>query len=280
MIGDDGRPAGVELESPKREVQAVRARLVVGADGRDSTVARLARVPGRVRPHNRFFYFAYWRGLRPRTARMRIWGLDPDGAAAFPNEDELTAVAVGPHKCRLAEFRADPEGFYRRMVARLPDSPRIADAERASKLIGKIQMPNVMRPAARPGVAFVGDAALATDPISGVGCGWAFQSAEWLVDHTSAALVDNGDLDGALDRYRRAFRRRLGLEHWLIADASTGRMLRANERMTLGAAAVDPAIARALEAVISRRHSSLRLLDPRLTLRALRQLQPSRRKRR
>lgn len=50
MIGDDGRPAGVELESPKREVQAVRARLVVGADGRDSTVARLARVPGRVRP--------------------------------------------------------------------------------------------------------------------------------------------------------------------------------------------------------------------------------------
>ena len=48
-------------------------------------------------------------------------------------------------------------------------------------------MPNKMRPAARPGLAFVGDAALATDPLFGVGCGWAFQSAEWLVDDTPAA---------------------------------------------------------------------------------------------
>ena len=270
LLGDDGPPTGVEVENPKREVQAVRARLVVGADGRNSTVARLARVPGRVRPNNRFFYLAYWRGIRPRTTRARIWLLDPDGAAAFPNEDDLTVVAVAPHRSRLPEFRADREGAYRRMVEALPDGPAIADAECASKLIGTLNVPNVMRPAAKPGLAFVGDAALATDPIFGVGCGWAFQSAEWLVDHTHAALLDGGDLDRALDRYRRAFRRRLGLEHWLIADLSSGRRLRANERTTFRAAAVDPVIARAIEEVATRRRSSLRMLDPRLSLRVLR----------
>jgi 2-polyprenyl-6-methoxyphenol hydroxylase-like FAD-dependent oxidoreductase len=204
LLSDDGRPAGVEVESPKRGRRGIRARLVVAADGRGSAVARLARVPGRVRSHNRFFYFAYWRGVRPRSTCTRLWLLDPDGAATFPNEDDLSVVVVAPHRSRLAEFRNDPERSYRRMVARLPDAPHLLEAERASRLIGKLEVPNVMRPAARPGVAFVGDAALATDPIFGVGRGWAFQSAEWLVDHTSTALLDSGDLDGALDRYRRA----------------------------------------------------------------------------
>jgi flavin-dependent dehydrogenase len=124
-----------------------------------------------------------------------------------------------------------------------------------------------MRPAARPGVAFVGDAALATDPVFGVGCGWAFQSAEWLVDHTNTALLEGGDLDGALNRYRRAFRRRLGPDHWLIADMSTGRKLRPMERLAFRAATRDPVVARALEEVTTRRRSALRMLDPRVVAR-------------
>ena len=270
LLSEDGRPAGVRIENPNRAAQSIRARLVVGADGRGSTVARLARVPGRVRPHNGFYYFAYWRGIEPRTTRARLWFLDPEGAAAFPNEDDLTVVVAAPQRSRLQEFRADPEKMYQRMIAALPDGPNLAHAERASKLLGKLDVPNVMRPAARPGVAFVGDAALATDPSFGVGCGWAFESAEWLVDHTQTALLGHGDLDRALDRYRLAFRRRLGLEHWLIADMSSGRKLRWNERTAFRAAAGDPFVARALEEVATRRRSSLRMLEPRLTLRVLR----------
>jgi menaquinone-9 beta-reductase len=268
-LGEDGRPPGVEVEKRNREVEKIPARLVVGADGRGSTVAHLARVPGRVRPHNRFFYFAYWRGIRPRTRKARLWMLDPDGGAAFPNEDDLTVVVAAPHRDRLPEFRADPEAAYRQMVARFRDGPDIDSAERASKLVGKLDVPNVMRPAARPGVAFVGDAALATDPVFGVGCGWAFQSAEWLVDHTREALLDNGDLDGALDRYRRTFRRRLGLHHWFIADLSTGRRLRASERLGMRAATIDSKFARALEEVATRQRQPLRMLDPRVLLRGL-----------
>jgi 2-polyprenyl-6-methoxyphenol hydroxylase-like FAD-dependent oxidoreductase len=138
-----------------------------------------------------------------------------------------------------------------------------------SKLIGKLDVPNKMRPAARPGVAFVGDAALATDPLFGVGCGWAFQSAEWLVDETRSALLEHGDLDIALDRYRRAFRRRLGPHHMQIADFSTGRPMRLNERITFRAAAKDPVLAAAVEEFATRRSTVLRLLDPRLVPRLL-----------
>jgi flavin-dependent dehydrogenase len=155
------------------------------------------------------------------------------------------------------------------MVGELPDGPELAGAERVSKLIGKLEMPNKMRPAARPGVAFVGDAALATDPLFGVGCGWAFQSAEWLVEEARSALLDHGRLDLALERYRRAFRRRLGPHHMQIADYSTGRPMRLNERITFRAAANDPVIGSAVEELVTRRSTVLRLLDPRLVSRLL-----------
>jgi flavin-dependent dehydrogenase len=151
------------------------------------------------------------------------------------------------------------------MVESLPDGPDLARAERVSKLIGKLEMPNKMRPAARPGIAFVGDAALATDPVFGVGCGWAFQSSEWLVEETRGALLDGGaaGLDKALGRYRRAFARRLGPHHLQIADFSTGRRLRPNERLVFRAAARDPVVAAEIEAFASRRVSGLRMFDPR-----------------
>ena len=266
---DRDRAAGVEVQTQHGERRRLRAKLTVAADGRDSTVARLAGVPARVRPHNRFAYFAYWRGVPTPKGEARLWLLDPDAAAVFPNEDDLTVIAVVAHTARLREFRADAEGAYSRMVGELPDGPELGGAERASKLIGKLEMPNTMRPAARPGIAFIGDAALATDPLVGVGCGWAFQSAEWLVDETRSALLDHGDLDVALERYRRAFRRRLGPHHMQIADYSTGRPMRLNERLAFRAAAKDPVVGAALEQFVTRRSTVLRALDPRLLPRTL-----------
>ena len=270
LRGAAGRVAGVEIEGPDHKRRTLGATLTVAADGSASTIARLARVPARVRSHNRFVYFAYWRGVRSPNREARVWLLDPDAAAVFPNEDEIAVVAVVPHKARLPEFRADPEAAYGRMVGELPDGPEIAAAERVSKLVGKLDMPNKMRPASRPGVAFVGDAALATDPLFGVGCGWAFQSAEWLVEETRSALLDSGGLDAALDRYRRAFRRRLGPHHMQIADYSTARPMRRNERIAFRAAANDPVVAAAIEEFATRRATVLRLLDPRLGPRVLR----------
>jgi hypothetical protein len=149
----------------------------------------------------------------------------------------------------------------------LPDGPDLSDAERVSKLLGKLEVPNVMRPAARPGIAFVGDAALATDPLFGVGLTFAFQSAEWLVDETSAALGGGQELDEALRRYRRKFAWRLGPHHLQIADFSTARKTRPLERLTLRKATTDPVIARAFGEVLARERSPLRLFDPRITAR-------------
>jgi len=266
LIGDD-RPRGVEIENTRHERRALRARLVVAADGRDSKLARWARVPGRVKPHGRFFYWGYWRGLRPTTTRSKVWLLDPDCAYTFPNEDDLTVVLLAPHRDRLPEFHADLRGAYQRMVTALPDAPNIGEATLESKLLGKLELPNVFRPAARPGIAFIGDAALAGDPLWGVGCGWAFQSADWLVEETADALRGDVDLDAALERYRRIHRRRLLPHYLLITDLASGRPITPIERRLFRAASRDRVVRRAFEEVGTRRRSPARLLDPRVLAR-------------
>jgi len=266
LLGGE-RPGGVEIEDPGHDRRRVNARLVVAADGRDAKIAHLARVPGRVKPHRRFFYWAYWRGLRPVTTRSKMWLLDPDAAYTFPNEDDLTLLLLAPHRDRLPEFQSDLQAAYRRMADALPDGPDLSEATQESKLLGKLELPNVFRPAARPGLAFVGDAALAADPLWGVGCGWAFQSAEWLVEETAQALDGGEDLDRALQRYRRVHRRRLLPHYLVISDIASGRRINPIERRLYRAAARDPVVRRAFEQVGSRRRSPASVLHPRLLAR-------------
>lgn len=272
LVCDGSRAAGVVTEDRDHGRRTVRARLVVGADGRASTVARLAGVRGRVRAHDRFFYFAYWRGL-PHGGRARVWLMEPDGGAALPCEDGLTVVGLAVHKSNLPAFRADREGSYRRFVGAWPDGPDLDAAERASELIGKLDTPNVSRPAAVPGLAFAGDAAVATDPVFGVGCAWAFQSGDWLADMTSRSLLENDDdaIDRALRRYRRRVSTRLGMHHFFIADQSAGRPMNPPERMIFRAAASGDLVVRhAVDGVASRRRSPLLMLHPRVVAHAVR----------
>jgi menaquinone-9 beta-reductase len=269
LLGN-GRPTGVQIEDRSHTRRSVHAKLVVAADGRDTKVARWARVPGRVKPHGRFFYWGYWSGIRPATTRSRVWLLDPDAAYTFPNEDDLTVVLLAPHRDRLPEFHADLHGAYRRSVNALPDGPDLSEAKLESKLLGKLDLPNVLRPAARPGLAFIGDAALAGDPLFGIGCGWAFQSADWLVEETADSLASAEQLDAALERYRRAHRRRLLAHFLMISDIASGRAITAVERALFRTAARDPLVRSAFEQVGSRRRSPTSLLAPRMLARIAR----------
>jgi flavin-dependent dehydrogenase len=94
--------SGVVVEDRQRARTALRARLIVAADGRDTHMAPMAGEPGRVRPHNRFFYWAYWRGVEPAGDRSRMWFMEPDCAYSFPNEDGLCILLAAPHRTATA----------------------------------------------------------------------------------------------------------------------------------------------------------------------------------
>ena len=256
LVTSNGRPCGVRAVDRGREERTVTARVIVAADGRDSNVARIAGVPARVKPHNRFCYFAYYRDLPLVSGeRMLVWLLDPDIAYAFPQDDGLTLIAAFLTKDQMSWFKRNVEANYEAYFTGLPGAPDLSTGERISKILGKLEMPNTMRPAGRPGLALVGDAALAGDPAWGVGCGWAFQSGEWLAEELVPALDgdrSNAGVDAALERYRKRHRREL-LGHFLLtSDAATGRRFNALERLLLSAAAKDEAVHEGFYAFASR----------------------------
>jgi 2-polyprenyl-6-methoxyphenol hydroxylase-like FAD-dependent oxidoreductase len=270
LVFDGERVAGVELEAEDGVRSTITAKLVVAADGRNSCLAELAGVPATVKPHNRFAYFAYYTGA-PLTSGTdsQLWLLEPDIAYAFPNDDGLTLLAAFMSNSHLAAWKADLEGSFTALFERLPGGPDIHAAQRVSTFLGMLDMPNAARPPAFMGLALIGDAALSSDPVWGVGCGWALQSAEWLVDATAPALRDGADLAVGLQAYAKRHRAGLAGYHFLIADYSTGRALNPIERLMFSAAAKDTAMANHLAAFGSRSIGATQFISPQAVGRAL-----------
>jgi 2-polyprenyl-6-methoxyphenol hydroxylase-like FAD-dependent oxidoreductase len=251
--------AGSELQ--------LRARLTVGADGRGSRVAKLAGVRESTHRHGRIAYGAYFEGPAPSGAPdASFWLLDPDMGAAFPTDRGLTFYAAMPTKKRAEEFREDPAKALVEFLASVPDAPPIRASRMIAPAQGKLDLTNVAHAPTAAGLALVGDAALAIDPLWGVGCGWALQSAQWLADSVSQALAGPGEAEAShalargLARYRRRHNRALRGHATMIYDFAGGRKFNAAERLLFSAAAFDEGTSRVMEAFGSRNIGPARMM--------------------
>jgi 2-polyprenyl-6-methoxyphenol hydroxylase-like FAD-dependent oxidoreductase len=249
----EGAVGGVVARNREGGEEIYRGALVVGADGRGSPLAKAAAVPTKTHPHNRFAYASYFEGAEPPWAPDgTVWFLDPQFAAAFPTDDGLTMYVAMLTKDRLPAFRRDPMSALLSHIEALPEAPPIREGRPVGPMLGKIDMTNRASAPASPGLALVGDAALAIDPLFGVGCGWAFQSAEWLADSVTPALQGAEPLEQGLRRYARRHRHELRGHAFFIRDYATGRKLQAPERLSFAAAARDPEVAARVDAYATR----------------------------
>ena len=221
----DGRVSGVVVREGGSQ-REVTARVVVGADGKSSTVAEKAGLPAKEWPNGRFGYFAHYRGVEVADGRSgQFWQRPPDAVYTFVN-DGVVLLAAMPGKARLPEFEEDREAALLRMFEGLPDAPDLSRAERVSDVVGTKDYPSITRRRiVAPGVALAGDAAMVGDPLWGVGCGFALQAGGWLADALAPALTRGSatEVDRALNGYARTHRRRLALHQKLLIDASSGR---------------------------------------------------------
>ncbi|HEX6458117.1 MAG TPA: NAD(P)/FAD-dependent oxidoreductase [Thermoleophilaceae bacterium] len=272
VLRDGERVTGVRARERDGQEHEISAKLVVAADGRDSGMAKLAGVPTKLKRHNRFGYMAYYRDTPLVTGdSAQMWLLDPDAAYAFPTDHDLVCLAVFPVKDRLASFKPDPEQAMARVFETLPDGPRLDPEKRVSNVLGKIDMPNTVRRPTQPGLALVGDAALAADPLWGVGCGWAFQSAEWLAESVGPSLSGGpAEVDAGLERYRKRHRKGLAAHERFTSEYSKGRRFNPMEKLVFRAAARDQQIARKMALMGERWISPQSALGPATMARAAR----------
>ena len=189
---ETGRVTGVVLEDESGHVHRVASRVVVGADGMRSTVARLVGAPTyRVGQHASGTMYGHWSGL---DVDGYGWYFAPGlSAAAIPTNAGQVCVSVsvpGPAFTRLFAHQPD-ERLPRTAVAGGARSRRAGRAcRRLPPLSGFPGHAGFFRRAHGPGWALVGDAGYFKDPLTAHGITDALRDAELLADAIDAGSDD------------------------------------------------------------------------------------------
>jgi len=205
LIQGDGRVCGVRTLSAGRE-QRFTAALVVGADGRHSTVARCVEAEeylGYDAP--RACYWGYW----PTPS---FWKTDPayrfdayfsivagDVRVIFQTDHDQLLIGSFPPVGDADAWRADPSGTLVAALAADPlIGPLVRDSRPDGKVRGAVRERFFFRRATGNGWALVGDAGHHKDFAVGDGI------TEALLQARSLATAIGGGTDAALVRWWRA----------------------------------------------------------------------------
>ncbi|WP_280231593.1 NAD(P)/FAD-dependent oxidoreductase [Nocardia cyriacigeorgica] len=161
LVWADDRCAGVRYRDRADAVVELRAPLVVGADGRRSTVARLcgAIEPFLHTPSGRECYYAYWREGSPSWRHIAAqWRAGRDLGTAFPCDDGLVLSLVQPPvsaEPALGPGRAEQR--YAEAIARIPGlAERLRDCERVGRVRAATGIASYFRRSSGPGWAWGG----------------------------------------------------------------------------------------------------------------------------
>ncbi|GAB7004683.1 NAD(P)/FAD-dependent oxidoreductase [Nocardioides sp. AN3] len=214
LLVDAAREAGVEVREechvdgvvmdPDGAVRGIRtaegedtARIVIGADGRNSQVVKAVRPEEyHTKPRLQYAYYTYVSGLPANGMETFI---RPDrGFACAPTHDGLTMIVMGWPYAEAQAFKADVPGNFRKTLELVPDfAARVAGARQEAPFLGGA-VPGWFRKPFGPGWALVGDAGYNKDPITAQGITDAFLDAERCADAVDRWLGEGKPYDDVM----------------------------------------------------------------------------------
>jgi 2-polyprenyl-6-methoxyphenol hydroxylase-like FAD-dependent oxidoreductase len=201
LIQEDGRVTGVRGHTADGEFSE-SARLVVGADGRNSVVAKEVGAEAETFvPALGCGYYAYYSGVECTQAELYLY--EGCFAAAFPTNEGLTTVPLGlpPSKAKTIKQNREEQ-----LLSAADELGTLGERLRAGRLEGKVvamaDVPNYLRTAQGPGWALVGDAAYNKDPTPADGITDAFRGADLLAEEAHRWLGGEIPESEGLARYQ------------------------------------------------------------------------------
>ncbi|HEX3815492.1 MAG TPA: NAD(P)/FAD-dependent oxidoreductase [Mycobacteriales bacterium] len=202
LLIDDGQVVGIRGHGKGGASVAERARVVVGADGLRSLVARTVE-PAQYheKPPLLCGYYTYWSGL-PMNGRFENYIRQERGWAACPTHDDLTMVVTGWPYAEFAANKTDVEGNYLKTFELVPEfADRIHSAKRETRFSGTA-VPNYFRKPFGPGWTLVGDAGYNKDFITAQGISDAFRDAELCATALHEAFSGARPYEAAMTDYQ------------------------------------------------------------------------------
>jgi 2-polyprenyl-6-methoxyphenol hydroxylase-like FAD-dependent oxidoreductase len=204
IVFDGERVVGIRGRSRGGVTVTERARVVVGADGLHSLVARAVDAE---RYHEKApllaAYYSYWSGL-PMAGRFEAYNRPHRAFAAWPTNDDLTLVIGGWPYAEFESNKRDIDGNFLSVIELVPDfADRLRKAHREERFAG-MPVPGYFRKPFGSGWALVGDAGYNKDFITAQGIQDAFRDAELCVRALDEAFSGRRAFDEAMSEYQAA----------------------------------------------------------------------------
>lgn len=204
-----GRVIGVTGTDPGGGQQALRANVVVGADGLRSVVARRLKLARRSRLVERYAVVAHFTGVR---------GIGPVGEMHVAHDGYVGLADVGQGRTNVAlvvpaaVMASARDGAERFLLDWLLGLPHLAARFSSARIVGAVRATGPFGSQAKrvwaSGAALVGDAAEFFDPFTGEGIYAALRGGELLAPFVqdAAQAASSAASDAALRRYAAAHR--------------------------------------------------------------------------
>ena len=202
VVVEDGRVTGIRGHSKGGETVTERAQVVVGADGRHSSVARAVKPEQyNERPELESSYYTYFSGL-PMNGRFEAYDRADRAWAAWATNDDLTLVVGGWPYAQFEENKKDYEGHFMRMFDLAPEfAARIRAAKREERFVGAAVTSYFRKPFG-PGWALVGDSGYNKDFMTAQGIADAFRDSELSANALHDWLSGARPFDDAMTDYQ------------------------------------------------------------------------------
>jgi len=197
VLVEDGQVVGIR--SGDRED---RARIVIGADGRNSQVAKAVGVEEyNTKPRLQYSYYSYFSNLPMDGMETYI---RPDrGFGVAETHDGLTIIVAGWPYAEREAYKADVEGNFLKTLELAPAfAARVKKAKREAPFLGGA-VPSWFRKPYGDGWALVGDAGYNKDPITAQGITDAFLDAERCAEAIDAWLGAGKPFDDVMSAWHQ-----------------------------------------------------------------------------
>lgn len=211
-----GAVCGALARDASGELRHLEARVVVGADGLGSVVARRAGLH-RQGAMRRVAFVAHFDGVRDVTPVTELH-VSRDGYAGINALDcGMTNVALVVPAATAARARGDAGRFFRERIAAFPGVRDRIDFSRMTRDVMVTGPFDAMsRQTTADGVLLVGDAADFFDPFTGEGICSALRGAELAAAAIDEALSSPGVITARRLAGYRSSRRRAFLGKWIV----------------------------------------------------------------
>jgi flavin-dependent dehydrogenase len=174
LLSENGSVTGATIQLVGGDRRDVRARVVIGADGKQSQVARWVEAEKYdVRAPGRPIYYGYFHGVVPLPdPSIEFFFVSDRIGFCFPMRPNEHLLCLEAQPEEFETIRRDPTSWFWSEYRNLPGMMRrTAHSELEGRMLGVRAVENFFRRPYGPGWALTGDAAYVKDPCTGYGIG-------------------------------------------------------------------------------------------------------------